>query len=57
MCLLHKWGKWQGYTLKIPARQITKKWMLSAAIEQRQRAICQKCGKVKDGLIAMQVLA
>lgn len=56
MCFMHKWGKWQEYSLNLPARQITKKWALAAAIEQRQRKVCQKCGKVKDELITTRVI-
>jgi hypothetical protein len=56
MCLIHKWGKWEQYEVPSPARRITNKWGLCAAIEKRQRKLCQKCGKVKDELIAVQVL-
>lgn len=56
MCLMHKWGKWEQYTENSPARQLTKKWMLCAAIEHRQRKTCHKCGKVKDELVRTEVL-
>lgn len=56
MCFIHKWGKWQEYTVNVPARQITKKWMLCAATEKRQKKVCQKCGMVKDELITMHVI-
>ena len=51
MCLIHKWGKWEQYEVRLPFRRITSKWGLCAAIEQRQRRRCQKCGKAKDETI------
>jgi hypothetical protein len=55
-CFIHKWGKWEQYEVTQPARQITKRWGLCAAIEYRQRKTCSKCGKVNDELISTKVL-
>lgn len=55
MCIFHKWGRWSEYSIYLPARQITKKWMLLPATERRQRKACKRCGKVKDELITINV--
>ena len=50
MCF-HKWGKWEQYEIEVPERRLTQRWVLSAAIEYRQKRKCLKCGKVRDELI------
>lgn len=56
ICFIHNWGKWEQYKIMQPARQITKRWGLCAALEHRQRKTCSKCGKVKAELINIEVL-
>jgi hypothetical protein len=56
MCLFHKWGKWQQYDKPQPSRRITENWMLSAAVEHRQKKECDKCGKVKDEYVSQTVI-
>ena len=55
MCIFHRWSKWMQYSVNIPARHITKNWGLAPAVEYRQSRVCEKCGKVKDVLIRMNV--
>lgn len=47
LCIFHKWGKWDNYTLRLPARQISKNYMLSPAIEYGQARVCERCNKLQ----------
>lgn len=58
MCFfIHKWGKWKEYDVFLPARRLTKKWVLCQAVEKRQRKVCEKCGKIKDEWIGTFVIS
>lgn len=56
MCFFHKWSKWMQYSVYLKERRITDRWALAAAIQNRQRKTCIKCGKVKDESINMTVV-
>lgn len=45
---MHKWGKWEQYEVTLPARRISKNYVLCEAVQRRQRNQCEKCGKVVD---------
>lgn len=45
--LFHKWGKWEQYEKRI-VTYVYKTQEKFDSSEQRQRRICEKCGKMQD---------
>ena len=57
MCILwHDWRNWEQYEVNLPARQVTKKWGLSAAKETRQKRTCIDCGTMQDKYVKHELL-
>jgi hypothetical protein len=58
-CWFHKWGKWEPYTWQgtktavgvlYPSDIIGKSFPCT---EQRQKRVCERCGKMQDELVSM----
>ncbi len=56
MCIFHKWGNWEQYDVAVPERVLSARWMISGAIDHKQKRKCKKCGIVKIKYIGTTVI-
>lgn len=47
MCIFHKWSKWEQFSVKVKYFNIFTMNYSEPSYENRQKRICEKCGKMQ----------